>query len=151
MRIDVYRITKYLQDIQENTLKIEEILKSHTLEDLLKDELPRLALKFLVIEIAEAMANILQHLLAKAFGVAVKGYIDTVSKAADKNILSNDLFRKIKPFFDFRNALIHRYWTIEDPVFLQNLTTGYRDFLQFCDEIERWIQSRPSGRGPTRT
>ncbi len=40
-----------------------------------------LALRYLVVEIAEAMANILQHILAKEFGIAVKGYVDTIKKS----------------------------------------------------------------------
>ena len=135
MRIDTIRITKYLNDIKENTSKIEAILRAKEENELLKDEVTRLALKFLVIEIAEAMANILQHILARKFGVAVKGYIDTVNKAAERNIISRDIFNKIKPFFDFRNSLIHRYWLIDDRTFLKNLREGYKDFLRFYDEI----------------
>lgn len=135
MKVDIHRITKYLNDIKEDTLKIEGILKERPEFELLRDEMARLALKYLVVEIAEAMANVLQHLLARRFGIAVKGYIDTVNKSAEKGIISRGTFNKIKPFFDFRNSLIHRYWLIEDRVFIKNLQDGYKDFFRFCEEI----------------
>ena len=135
MRVSRERITKYINEIIQCTRKIEDILSD--IED--SEERDILALKYLVIEIAEAMANILQHILAKKYGITVKGYIDTVVRAEENKIISRELFLKIKPFFDFRNSLIHRYWKIDDELFLTNVKQGYKDFLRFIDEIEKLI------------
>jgi len=129
MSIDISRITKYLRDIKEDTLKIEIILDKTSETELLGNEIIRFALKYLVIEIVEAMANVLQHILAKHFGLAVKGYIDTINKGFENGIVTRKTFQKIKPFFDFRNSLIHRYWLIDEGIFVKNLKDGYRDFL----------------------
>ncbi len=135
MRVSRERITKYINEIIQCTRKIEDILSD--IEG--SEERDILALKYLVIEIAEAMANILQHILAKKYGITVKGYIDTVVRAEENKIISRELFLKIKPFFDFRNSLIHRYWKIDDELFLTNVKQGYKDFLRFIDEIEKLI------------
>jgi uncharacterized protein YutE (UPF0331/DUF86 family) len=66
------------------------------------------AAKYLLIELAEAMSNCLQHLLAKEKGIAVNGYVDTIAKGCKEGFLSEELFAKLKPLFDFRNSLIHR-------------------------------------------
>jgi uncharacterized protein YutE (UPF0331/DUF86 family) len=55
------------------------------------------------------MSNTLQHVLAKQKGIAVSGYIDTIVKGRKQGIISEGLFQKLKPFFDFRNSLVHRY------------------------------------------
>ena len=128
-------------DITEDTRKIEKILKETSEKDLMSNEIIRLALKYLVIEIAEAMANTIQHILAKHFGIAVKGYVDTIKKGFEKGIVSEDVFKSLKPFFDFRNSLIHRYWIIDDMTFLQNLKLGYKDFFRFCEEIENFLKN----------
>lgn len=141
MTFDISRITKYLNDIKEDSLKIEEVFGEKTETELLRDEITRLALKYLVVEIAEAMANVLQHMLAKGFGVAVKGYIDTINKSVEKGIISIETFNKIKPFFDFRNSLIHRYWIIKDEIFIKNLKEGYKDFFRFCEEIASFLKN----------
>jgi uncharacterized protein YutE (UPF0331/DUF86 family) len=50
-----------------------------------------------------------------------------------------ELFGKLKPFFDFRNSLIHRYWVIDDNMLIENLLKGRADFDQFVDEIELYV------------
>ena len=87
------------------------------------------------------MSNTIQHILAKEKGIAVSGYIDTVVKAHDNGIISDDLFQRLKPFFDFRNSLIHRYWIIDDQRLILNIHSGRDDFDQFLEEIEAYILS----------
>lgn len=150
MEVDKNRIEKYLLEITKNARKIESILKEAEIKNALFDEITKFALKYLVIEIAEAMANVLQHILAKNFGIAVKGYIDTVKKGYEKGIISEELMKKLKPFFDFRNSLIHRYWIVDDDIFIKNLEKGYRDFFHFCNEIENFLKKlRGLGHGNT--
>lgn len=136
MKIEETRIKKFLTDIIRDTRKIERILTEIS-ED--KKDISFFALKYLIIETVEAMANILQHLLAKHFGLPVKGYMDTINKGLENGIISNDVFRNLKPFFDFRNSIIHRYWTVDDEILINNLKNCYPFFLIFCEEIERFI------------
>lgn len=146
MRISIERIQKYLNEITQCVKNIKTIIN----QTQQPEERDILALKYLTIEVAEAMANILQHILAKEFGIAVKGYIDTVIKASENKIISEELFSRIKPFFDFRNALIHRYWQIDDSLFFDNLKEGYGDFMKFIEEIEGFLISCTEGdRGHT--
>ncbi|MCJ7772207.1 MAG: DUF86 domain-containing protein, partial [Desulfobacterales bacterium] len=81
-----------------------------------------------------------QHILAKEKGIAVSGYIDTVAKGYDHGILSQDLYQRLKPFFDFRNSLIHRYWLIDDRRLSDNIKTGRNDFERFIEEIEAYME-----------
>ena len=46
----------------------------------------------------------------------------------------------IPDFFDFRNSLVHRYWQIDDRRLIENLKTGYRDFDDFIEEIEAFLE-----------
>jgi len=94
-----------------------------------------------LIELAEAMSNTLQHILAKQKGIAVSGYIDTIAKGYKEGIISEELFQKLKPFFDFRNSLVHRYWIIDDEKIIANIQSGKDDFNQFAEELEAYIKS----------
>ena len=94
-----------------------------------------------LIELAEAMSNTLQHILAKQKGIAVSGYIDTIVKGYKEGIISEELFQKLKPFFDFRNSLVHRYWIIDDEKLIANIQSGKDDFNQFTEELEAYIKS----------
>ena len=105
MKLDIVRLKKYLADIVRSAHELRKIIEKNSLEP---DSIELKAVKYILIELAEAMSNTLQHILAKQKGVAVAGYIDTISKSYKEGIISEELFHKLKPFFDFRNSLVHR-------------------------------------------
>jgi uncharacterized protein YutE (UPF0331/DUF86 family) len=121
---------------------MEDLLKSRTDTDLLKNPWILKGLKYTLVEIAEAMANILQHILAKDMGEPVTGYVETILRAWEKNILPVSLSVKLKPFFDFRNSLIHRYWCISDEKLLALVRENKGDFLDFIETIETYLKAR---------
>lgn len=137
MKIDPIRITGYLTEIRRNSAALQELIEKN---ELYPDSIPLKAAKYILIELAEAISNTIQHILAKQKGVPVSGYIDTIVKAHNHALISEDLFQELKPFFDFRNSLIHRYWTIDDQKLIENIKKGKRDFDQFIDEIESYAK-----------
>jgi uncharacterized protein YutE (UPF0331/DUF86 family) len=136
MRIDPKRLRQYLTEITRNSQELKRIVEKGALTH---DSIELKAAKYLLIELAEAMSNCLQHLLAKQKGVAVSGYIDTIAKGYKEGILSEGLFQKLKPFFDFRNSLVHRYWTVDDEKLIENIKVGLNDFDRFVEETEMYI------------
>ncbi len=133
MKIDPIRIKQYLATIRKNSLELNQLIEQNELRP---DSVALKAAKYLLIELAEAMSNTMQHILAKDRGIAVSGYIDTLLKGHKNGLVSDDLFQKLKPFFDFRNSLIHRYWIIDDNRLIDNIFAGKSDFEQFITEIE---------------
>lgn len=142
MKIDTEKIQRYLLEIRARQHEIKELLSRSSDAELLKDLWVLKGLKYSLVEIAEAMANILQHILAKERGEPVTGYVETVIRAGETNILPGNLSKKIKPFFDFRNSLIHRYWFISDEKLLSLVRENQIDFLTFIEAIEDYIKSK---------
>lgn len=142
MKIDTEKIQRYLMEIRARQHEIKELLSRSSDAELLKDLWVLKGLKYSLVEIAEAMANILQHILAKDRGEPVTGYVETVIRAGETNILPGNLSKKIKPFFDFRNSLIHRYWFISDEKLLSLVRENQIDFLTFIEAIEDYIKSK---------
>ena len=138
MKIDTVRLKKHLSDIARSAHDLKIIVDQNTL---LPDSIELKAAKYLLIELVEAMSNTLQHILAKEKGIAVSGYIDTIVKGYNEGIISKELFQKLKPFFDFRNSLVHRYWIIDDEKLITNIQSGKDDFNQFTEELEAYIKS----------
>lgn len=138
MRVDMRRFRQYLSEITRNSLDLKKIVEQGKLAP---GSIELKAAKYILIELAEAMSNCLQHILAKQKGVAVSGYIDTIAKGHKEGILSETLFQKLKPFFDFRNSLIHRYWSIDDETLIENIKAGIDDFERFADELETYVRS----------
>jgi uncharacterized protein YutE (UPF0331/DUF86 family) len=142
MKIDIDKIQKYLFEIRARHREIEELLLNKSDTEILAEPWVLKGLKYTLIEIAEAMANTLQHILAKDMGEPVAGYVETITRAGEKNIVPEALSRKIKPFFDFRNSLIHRYWYISDEKLLSLVRENSMDFISFIEAIENYIRSR---------
>jgi uncharacterized protein YutE (UPF0331/DUF86 family) len=138
VRIDMKRFRQYLSEITRNSLDLKKIVEQGKLAP---GSMELKAAKYILIELAEAMSNCLQHVLAKQRGVAVSGYIDTIAKGHKEGIISEALFQKLKPFFDFRNSLIHRYWIIDDETLIENIKGGMDDFGRFTDEMESYVRS----------
>jgi uncharacterized protein YutE (UPF0331/DUF86 family) len=141
MKVDSVRIKQYLSEIKKNSLDLKSLLDEN---ELAPDSISLKAAKYILIELAEGMSITIQHILAREKGVAVSGYIDAVSKAYENGLISEPLFQRLKPFFDFRDSLIHRYWTIDDSRLIDNVLKGRGDFDRFIEEIETYT-SRIAG------
>jgi uncharacterized protein YutE (UPF0331/DUF86 family) len=142
MKIDIERIHRYLAEIKTRQHEIEELLMRNTDPEILKEPWVLKGLKYTLVEIAEAMANTLQHILAKDMGEPVTGYVETIIRAGQTKVISESLSKKIKPFFDFRNSLIHRYWFISDEKLLTLVRENKIDFISFIEAIEKYIKNR---------
>lgn len=136
MKSDPARIKRYLTEIKRYSLELNKLIEQNELS---ADSVPLKAAKYILIELAEAMSNTIQHILAKDKGIPVSGYIDAILKADENGIVSEELFQRLKPFFDFRNSLIHRYWTVDDVLLIANIRDGRHDFDLFIDAIETYM------------
>jgi uncharacterized protein YutE (UPF0331/DUF86 family) len=142
MKIDTEKIQQYLLEIKARHREIAELLLKNSDAEILKEPWVLKGLKYALIEIAEAMANILQHVLAKDMGEPVVGYVETIIRAGETGILPESLSKKLKPFFDFRNSLIHRYWFIADEKLLSLVRENKTDFISFIEATENYIKNR---------
>lgn len=138
MKLDRARVNRFLMEITKSGSDLEILVKENQLKP---DSIELKAAKYILIELAEGVSNTLQHILAKEKGIPVSGYIDTIVKGYKSGIISEALFNRLKPFLDFRNSLIHRYWTVDDTQLIKNIIDGYRDFSQFVDEIEIYLKN----------
>lgn len=68
MKADPIRIKRYLVEIRRYSLELDQLIEQNKLA---ADSVPLKAAKYLLIELAEAMANTIQHILAKDKGVPV--------------------------------------------------------------------------------
>jgi len=140
VKIDKVRIKKCLYDILSNLRDIESLLEKYKEKDIISNKHFLKSLKYSLVEMSEASSIILQHILAKHYGMPVKGYMDTIKKAAEVSIISAKLYSSLKPFFELRNAIVHRYWSIDDKKLLKLCKRGYKNFYSFIENIESFIR-----------
>jgi uncharacterized protein YutE (UPF0331/DUF86 family) len=137
VKIDPKRIESYLQQIVAEVADLEKALAVPD-GQVLADRAKLKSLKYSVIVIAEAMTGVLQHILAKKHSVAVDGYSDALMKSAQHKVVDEALTVRLRPFFVFRNMLVHQYWRVQDETFLENLRAGLGDFREFVKKIHHY-------------
>jgi uncharacterized protein YutE (UPF0331/DUF86 family) len=139
MKVDKIRIEKFLLEIKQDIRELEDFLKRD-----LKDKMTINAIRYNLVEMVEASCNILQHILAKDKGIASGGYLETIERAKENNIITTLIYKPVRIFFEFRNALIHRYWQIGDELLLKQTKTNYKVFYKFIEGIEKYlVKSKP--------
>jgi len=72
MSIDTERISRFLLEIKSHSREIAALLAENTDAEILQELWRLKGLKYSLIEVAEAMANVLQYILAKDMGAPVR-------------------------------------------------------------------------------
>jgi uncharacterized protein YutE (UPF0331/DUF86 family) len=139
VELDPKRIESYLQQIVAEVADLEKALAIPD-GQVLSDRAKLKSLKYSVIVIAEAMTGALQHILAKKHSVAVDGYSDALMKSARHKVVDEELLGRLRPFFVFRNMLVHQYWRVQDETFLGNLRVGLNDFREFVRQLRQNLE-----------
>jgi len=138
--MDIDRITKAKTDIISVYEQIDALVGTG-IKDYLSDQKNSLALKYLLIEAVEAIADICQHLLAKTKGIACEGYVDCIMKTGKAGIITTSLSDKLRQLADLRNNLIHRYWIIDDEQ-LYNQTLDNKGYIRdFVGQVDAFLVS----------
>lgn len=136
------RVSKGIADILEAKSEILKLMDTGK-ETFLADKKNSLALKYLLIEVVEAIADICQHLLAKAKGVACNGYVDCIVKAGEHGLIKADLSNKLRRLADLRNSLIHRYWIIDDDELYTQCAANVSDLSDFTGQVSAFQSTFP--------
>jgi uncharacterized protein YutE (UPF0331/DUF86 family) len=141
VKLDHDRLQKYLDEIAAETIDAERLLQPELQQqiDIVGNPTILKSLKYSTIVIAEAIASILQHILAKKYNVVIDGYTSVFIKSKERQIISDNLMASLQPFIQFRNMLVHQYWRVDDSVFVQNLSAGLKDFHDFVIEIKQLV------------
>jgi len=137
--LNLDRIAKNKADILEVKKEIENIV-SLSKEDFLKEKRNSLALKYLLIQAVEAIADVSQHILAKTKGIPCEGYVDCIIKAGENSIITKELSNKLRKLMDLRNNLIHRYWRIDDEELFKISKANLDDLEDFVNQIDDFIK-----------
>jgi uncharacterized protein YutE (UPF0331/DUF86 family) len=130
------RLRLYLESIYQEMKTIRGALQLPD-DEIVASPLTLRGVKYSVVVIAEAIAGICQHILAKEHRIAVSGFGEALAQASAEGIIDQDLNRRLAPFLKFRNMLVHGYWKVDDSLFLDNLRRGIEDFAELADAVEK--------------
>ncbi len=138
--VDMDRILKAKMDLIRVSDQIDQLF-GNGVKDYLSDPRNVLSLKYLLIEAVEAMADICQHLLAKAKGIVCEGYVDCLFRAGEAGIITKALAQKLRKLADLRNILIHRYWIVDDEKIYTQTMKNKQNLREFIDHVDNFVNS----------
>ncbi|MFC2166140.1 DUF86 domain-containing protein [Acidobacteriota bacterium] len=138
--IDKDRFLKAKMDLVRVSDQIDQLFGTG-IKDYLSDERNVLSLKYLLIESVEAIADICQHLLAKAKGIVCEGYVDCIVKAGEAGIINVSLAQKLRKLADLRNILIHRYWVVDDKKIYTQTVENKKYLREFVEQTDSFVAS----------
>ena len=137
--INIEKLKTLEKDLSDTISEIRIIIAIEE-EVFLKNSKEIYALRYLLIEAVEAMANICNHLLVRTTGQVPKGYPDCFEKLSAAKIITEELSGKLRKAASLRNILIHKYGKIDDKKAFEDIKEGIRDFEAIIKEIEEFLK-----------
>jgi len=67
---------------------------------------------------------------------------DTVRRLGEHNIISKSLATRLEELVGFRNLLVHQYGRIDDSRAYNYLYKDSKDFYEFLETVEKYINSK---------
>lgn len=125
---------------------IEELAdhRDVTLQEYVTGSVRRRAVERLLQLIIEVAADINTHLVTEIEGMPPADYTDSFAAAARVGAIDVDLAARLKSSGGLRNALIHEYGDIEDPLVHRSIPLALDGFEEYLRQVTRWVSSRPS-------
>jgi uncharacterized protein YutE (UPF0331/DUF86 family) len=137
--INIEKLKTLEKDLSDTISEIRTMIAIEE-EDFIKDSKQIYALRYLLIEAVEAMANICNHLLARTTGQVPKGYPDCFEKLSAAQIITEELSGKLTKAASLRNILIHKYWEIDNRRVFRSTKENIGDFEQYLKQVNEFIK-----------
>jgi len=137
--INIEKLKTLEKDLSDTISEIRMIIAIEE-EVFLKNSKEIYALRYLLIEAVEAMANICNHLLARTTGQVPKGYPDCFGKLSAAKIITEELSGKLTKAASLRNILIHKYWEIDNRRVFTSTRENIGDFELFLKQVNEFIR-----------
>jgi uncharacterized protein YutE (UPF0331/DUF86 family) len=119
-----------------------ELHKDLSSDELVKNLTVRLAVERASALAAEIIIDILSHILASEKNCFPETYEETIQLSSDKNLISDNLYKKIKGLGGYRNILVHEYLALDYDEVLKHFKKLIISIPQFQKEILLYMDTK---------
>ncbi len=137
--MDKEKILTKLAEMEGYVTELNDIRPLNFIE--YKGEKKRACERLLQIAI-EAVLDVCNVLVAELKLGIPSSEEDVLERLKNKNVISDEMFKKLRSMKAFRNILVHRYGAIEDKKVFSHLKNNTKDFPKFKDEIAKSLRTR---------
>jgi len=130
-------LIKRIEKLREYFVDLEKFRKI-TYEEYIKDKRNKYTVERLLFLIAENILDFLDHVLAIKYEIISDSYEEVIENAYKKDLISKNLYKKIKGLGKFRNILAHEYLELKDEEVFKNL----KKMLQIKSLLFKELENR---------
>ncbi len=125
-------------EVEQRLSQIKQ-LKNTKLEDFLKDDIRRDALKYRLLSLIEGLVSLCNHIISRTEVSPPSTYADCFRKLSGLGISSDTLVEKIVKMIQFRNILAHQYWVIDDEKIYEIAQIDHSFVNEFLKDIKQLL------------
>jgi len=143
----VTKINKELfnRRIEEAYEALEEIreITGMRLDDFMKSRRARFSLRYSIVLLVEALADLAVAILEKDFGVVSESYRDAFFGLSEKGVVGAETVQSMIGLVALRNMIVHRYWKVDDTrIYDVARKNGIGVVEKFISEVSRYVEAK---------
>jgi len=137
-------VEKLLSEAREALDEIRSTV-SMDLDAFMSSRTARFSLRYSIVMIVEALADLAITILEKDLGESAESYRDAFVKLAERGIISSETMQSMIKLAGLRNIIVHRYWTVDDVrIYINARENGIRALENFLSEVLRYVEAENS-------
>ena len=130
---------RYIGEALEALSEAKEIVYGKSVDEFLGNRRDRFALRYAIVLIVEALADLAIAILEKDFNVVPSGYREAFLLLAEKGVVGAELAGWMERMSALRNIIVHRYWVVDDARIYREAREGGLEAVEaFIREVERY-------------
>ncbi len=139
IKIDREYVRRIIGEIMEGLDEVKDIIMVR-IEDFVRDRGKRFSMRYSIILIVEAAADLGLAILKQCFNEGAESYREVFIKLAEKGVISYDTAEGMASLASLRNMVVHRYWSIDDVrIYREARNNGVRTVEKFIKEVKNYV------------
>ena len=102
-------------------------------------EAEKLAIRYYLIVVAEALAAMALHLARRVFGERPETPIHAFRILRDRGLLSDEELRDVTSLLRLRNLLVHRYWAVDDARIYKLVKSDFEKVMSVVGKLLNYV------------
>ncbi|MEM4679790.1 MAG: HepT-like ribonuclease domain-containing protein [Thermofilaceae archaeon] len=140
-RVDREVFNRLVREAVDALNEVKSII-SMSVDEFLADRRARFSLRYCIVVVVEALADLSVTILEKDFNDAAESYREAFLKLASRKVVSLDTCNSMAKLASLRNQVVHRYWAIDDlRIYREAKEGGVEAVERFIKEVEEYVKA----------
>jgi uncharacterized protein YutE (UPF0331/DUF86 family) len=141
-RVDKEVVKRLINEAEEALDEIKKIL-AVDLSIFVNNRSLRYSLRYSIVMVVEALADLAVAILEKDFGVTVESYRDAFLRLAEKGVINAEVAQSMVRLAGLRNIIVHRYWSVDDMrIYNGAKRSGVEAVERFIEEVLGYVEAK---------